>query len=64
MWIEARVAQPLLPLRIVRDRARAGAFLIQAAIGAVYIGMTLYLMFHLQIVLGLSPCRPDSRASR
>ncbi|MET7498705.1 MFS transporter [Streptomyces microflavus] len=54
--IEARVAQqPLLPLRIVRDRARAGAFLIQAAIGAVYIGMTLYLMFHLQIVLGLSP---------
>ncbi|MFD8712491.1 MFS transporter [Streptomyces anulatus] len=55
VWIEARVAQPLLPLRIVRDRARAGAFLIQAAIGAVYIGMTLYLMFHLQIVLGLSP---------
>ncbi|MCD9902917.1 MFS transporter [Streptomyces sp. MT29] len=53
--IEARAAQPLLPLRIVRDRARAGAFLIQAAIGAVYIGMTLYLMFHLQIVLGLSP---------
>ncbi|MEV6471447.1 MFS transporter [Streptomyces sp. NPDC051657] len=55
VWIEARAAQPLLPLRIVRDRARAGAFLIQAAIGAVYIGMTLYLMFHLQIVLGLSP---------
>lgn len=54
-WVETRVAQPLLPLRIVRDRARAGAFLIQAAIGAVYIGMTLYLMFHLQIVLGLSP---------
>ncbi|MEW1760997.1 MFS transporter [Streptomyces cyaneofuscatus] len=55
VWIEARAAQPLLPLRVVRDRARAGAFLIQATIGAVYIGMTLYLMFHLQIVLGLSP---------
>ncbi|MEV7786169.1 MFS transporter [Streptomyces sp. NPDC088106] len=55
VWIEARVAQPLLPLRIVRDRVRAGAFLIHAAIGAVFIGMTLYLMFHLQIVLGLSP---------
>ncbi|WP_187330450.1 hypothetical protein [Streptomyces sp. AmelKG-D3] len=40
---------------IVRDRVRAGAVLIQATIGAVHIGMTLYLMFHLQIVLGLSP---------
>ncbi|WP_199440946.1 MFS transporter [Umezawaea beigongshangensis] len=53
--VESRVAQPLLPLRVVRDRVRAGAFLIQAIIGAVFIGMTLYLAFHLQIVLHLSP---------
>ncbi|MFD0202923.1 MULTISPECIES: MFS transporter [Saccharothrix] len=55
VWIESRVAQPLLPLRVVRDRVRAGALLIQAIVGAVFIGMTLYLAFHLQIVLGLSP---------
>ncbi|MFI9011450.1 MFS transporter [Actinosynnema sp. NPDC053489] len=53
--VESRAAQPLLPLRVVRDRVRAGALLIQAIVGAVFIGMTLYLAFHLQIVLGLSP---------
>lgn len=54
-WIESRVDQPLLPLRILQNRNRVGALLIQAIIGAVFIGMTLYLAFHLQIVLGLSP---------
>ena len=55
VWIQSRVANPLLPLRVVQDRTRAGAFLIQAIVGAVFIGMTLYMAFHLQIVMGLSP---------
>jgi EmrB/QacA subfamily drug resistance transporter len=55
VWIQSRVANPLLPLRVVQDRTRAGAFLIQGIIGAVFIGMTLYMAFHLQIVMGLSP---------
>jgi EmrB/QacA subfamily drug resistance transporter len=55
VFIETRVAQPLLPLRVVLDRVRGGAFLIQAIVGSVMIGVTLYLTFHLQIVLGLSP---------
>ena len=54
VWIESRVAQPLLPLRILTDRARAGAFLIQAVAGSVMIGATLYLTFHLQLVWGMS----------
>ncbi|WP_022890427.1 MFS transporter [Agromyces italicus] len=54
VWIESKVAQPLLPLRIVTHRARAGAFLIQLVAGSVMIGATLYLTFHLQIVLGMS----------
>jgi len=54
VWIESRAAQPLLPLRIVTDRVRGGAFLIQAVAGSVMIGATLYLTFHLQIVLGMS----------
>ncbi|MFC9559402.1 MFS transporter [Agromyces sp. NPDC056965] len=55
VWIESRVPQPLLPLRIVLDRVRGGAFLLQAIAGSVMIGATVYLTFHLQIVLGFSP---------
>ncbi|MCC2033817.1 MFS transporter [Microbacterium allomyrinae] len=54
VWIEARQRQPLLPLRIVADRVRGGAFLIQAIAGSVMIGATLYLTFHLQIVMQMS----------
>ncbi|RWZ53111.1 DHA2 family efflux MFS transporter permease subunit [Labedella phragmitis] len=55
VWIESRVAQPLLPLRVILHRVRGGAFLMQAVAGSVMIGGTLYLTFHLQIVLGFSP---------
>ncbi|KQX05554.1 MFS transporter [Leifsonia sp. Root1293] len=55
VWIESRVGQPLLPLRIVLDRVRGGAFLLQAIAGSVMIGAMVFLTFHLQIVLGLSP---------
>lgn len=53
VWVEARVAQPLLPLRVVSDRVRGGAFLIQGVAGAIMIGATVYLTFHLQFVLGM-----------
>lgn len=53
--IESRVAQPLLPLRVVLHRVRGGAYLIQAVIGSAMIGSTVYLAFHLQIVLAFSP---------
>ena len=55
IFIQTRVKQPLLPLRVVANSVRAGAFLIQAIIGAVMIGSMLYLTFHFQIVLGMSP---------
>jgi len=54
-FIESRVAQPLLPLRVIFHRVRAGAYLVQAALGAVLIGSTMYLTFHLQLVLGMAP---------
>lgn len=53
VWIESRVAHPLLPPRIVADRVRGGAFLIQGVAGAIMIGATMYLTFHLQFVLGM-----------
>ncbi len=55
VWIESRVAQPLLPLRVLRHRVRAGAYVIQAIIGSVLIGSTLYMTLHLQLVLGMAP---------
>jgi EmrB/QacA subfamily drug resistance transporter len=55
--VESRVDQPLLPLRIVRDPVRAGAFLLQAIVGTLMIGALLYLSFHLQVVMGLPPLR-------
>ncbi|WP_375386111.1 MFS transporter [uncultured Microbacterium sp.] len=55
VWIESRVAQPLLPLRVVLHPVRGGALLVQLLIGVVLIGATLYLTFYLQIGLGLRP---------
>jgi EmrB/QacA subfamily drug resistance transporter len=53
--VERRAAHPLLPLRVLTDRTRATAFLVQTLIGAVGVGAMVYLTFHLQLVLGLAP---------
>ena len=53
--IQRRVEHPLLPLRVVTHRVRAGAFLIQAIIGSTMIGAMLYLTLHFQLVMGMSP---------
>ena len=53
--IQRRVARPLLPLRIVLDRSRGGAFL---ALGITYAGLLavfVFLTYYLQQNLGLSP---------
>lgn len=53
--LERRVTTPLLPLRVVLDRNRGGAYL---SLGLAVIGMFglfLFLTFYLQIVLGYSP---------
>lgn len=54
---QTKISNPLLPLRVVADRVRAAAFLLQAIVGAVMIGAMLYLTFHFQIVLGMGPLR-------
>ena len=46
--IERRVAHPLLPLRVVADRARGGAFLAIATASAGIFGVLLFLTFYLQ----------------
>jgi EmrB/QacA subfamily drug resistance transporter len=53
--IEARVREPLLPLDIVRDRARGGAYAAMALAGAGVFSLFLFLSFFLQNDLRLTP---------
>ena len=53
--IQRRSAHPLLPLSIVRDRARGGAFAAVSISGAGMFAMFLFLTYYLQQSLGMSP---------
>ena len=53
--VERRVANPLLPLRVVADRNRGGGYLALAAAGAGLFGVFLFLTYYLQQTLGFSP---------
>src|SRR5262245_13540975 len=53
--IERRVEHPLLPLRVVADRARGGGFLALGIVGAGMFGVFLFLTYFMQQTLGLSP---------
>ncbi|MFC8831052.1 MFS transporter [Streptomyces sp. NPDC057137] len=53
--VEARVRQPLLPLRVLRHRARGAAFLVSALMLAALFGCFLFLSYYAQTVLGYSP---------
>jgi len=53
--IERRVDSPLLPLRVVADRARAGGFLAIGVVGAGMFGVFLFLTYYMQQILGMSP---------
>jgi EmrB/QacA subfamily drug resistance transporter len=53
--VEARTAHPLLPLRVVADRVRGGAYLVSVLVGAALLGGLLYLTFHFQSVLVMTP---------
>jgi len=53
--LQRRVAHPLLPLRVVTDRNRGGAFIAIATAGAGVFGAFLFLTFYLQTIKNLSP---------
>jgi EmrB/QacA subfamily drug resistance transporter len=54
-YIETWAGQPLLPLRIITDRNRAGAYLSILITGAGMFGIFLFLTYYLQETLGFSP---------
>ena len=53
--LERRVEHPLLPLHIVRDRARGGAYASIALAGSAVFGVFLFLTYYMQENLGYSP---------
>lgn len=55
VWLEARAAHPLLPLRLVLDRTRGGSFLAVLVIGMGMFSIFLFLTFYLQMSLGYTP---------
>src|SRR5262249_58183131 len=52
--IEARSHNPLLPLRLLRDRDRTGANLIMVCVGTAIFGMLFFLTVFMQTVWGYS----------
>ena len=52
---ERRVSHPLLPLRVVLDRARGGSYLSVGLAGIAVFGVFLFLTYYLQQVKGYSP---------
>lgn len=52
--IELRSAHPLLPLRVVADRNRGGAYAASLLVGVALLGTFLFLTYFLQGVLGYS----------
>jgi predicted MFS family arabinose efflux permease len=54
VWLQSRVAHPLLPLRVVTDRNRGGSYLAIAIAGAGIFGVFLFLTFYMQSTKGLS----------
>jgi EmrB/QacA subfamily drug resistance transporter len=52
---ERRVSHPLLPLRVILDRARGGSYLAVGLTGIAVFGVFLFLTYYLQLVKGYSP---------
>jgi EmrB/QacA subfamily drug resistance transporter len=55
--VEARSANPLLPLRVVLDRNRGGSYLAALLVGAGLFSMFLFLTYYFQVNLGYSPLK-------
>jgi predicted MFS family arabinose efflux permease len=54
---EARTPQPVLPLRLLADRARAGGYLTMLLLVPVLFGAFFYLTQYLEVVAGYGPLR-------
>ncbi|WIN00348.1 MFS transporter [Actinoplanes oblitus] len=57
VWLESRVAHPLLPLRVVLDRTRGGSFVAVFVLGMGMFSIFLFLTYYFAASLGYSPIK-------
>ncbi|MFI5797780.1 MFS transporter [Streptomyces sp. NPDC051677] len=57
VWLETRVAHPLLPLRVVLDRTRGGSFMAVFVLGMGMFSIFLFLTYYFAASLGYSPIK-------
>jgi MFS family permease len=55
VFAEGRVSHPLLPLRVILDRARGGSYLSVGLTGIAVFGVFLFLTYYLQTIKDYSP---------
>jgi EmrB/QacA subfamily drug resistance transporter len=55
--MQSRSKQPLMPLRLFRNRSRVGAYTLMLIIGAAVFAMFYFLTQYVQNVLGFSPIK-------
>lgn len=56
LWVEARVAEdPIIPLRLFKDRTTALATAASVMVGIAMFGATVYLSQYFQLARGMSP---------
>jgi EmrB/QacA subfamily drug resistance transporter len=56
-FVESRVRQPLLPLRVITDRTRGAAYLAVTTSVVGMFGAFLFMTYYLQVVKGYSPVK-------
>ena len=56
-WIEVHSEHALLPMRVLRNRNRTGAYLVSLCVGTSLFGMFFFLGLFLQEVWGYSPLK-------
>jgi EmrB/QacA subfamily drug resistance transporter len=57
VFLESRLTNPLLPLRVVWHRNRGGSFLTSIILGAGMFGMFLFMTYYFQLTLHYTPLR-------
>ncbi|WP_410870185.1 MFS transporter [Nocardia sp. A7] len=55
VWIETKVAHPLLPLRIVADRTRGASYMTVFIMGIGMFAIFLFLTYYMQLTLAYTP---------
>ncbi len=56
-WSQTKIHNPLLPMRLILDRDRAGAFLSMLVVGSGMFAVFMFLTYYLQLNMGYSAIR-------